>query len=77
MFSQPYIWPQDWPKHVDHYALKLHPYNQMAFVGHLIHFMHLINARNKQHINLLWTKCNLLHISNQAVPRCHYFPLRL
>jgi len=27
--------------------------------------------------NLLKTKCNLLYIRNQTVPRCKHFPLRL
>jgi len=36
-----------------HYVIKLHLYNQSAFVGILINFMHRINAKNMQHIKVL------------------------
>jgi hypothetical protein len=31
-------------------------------------------CRELYYINLLKTKCNLLYISNQSVPRCKHFP---
>jgi hypothetical protein len=33
--------------------------------------------RHSAEINLLKTKCNLLYIRNQPVPRCKHFPPRL
>jgi len=55
-----YSWslhPEDrhkWPKRVgNQHEIQLHPYDQRAFVGTVIYFMHLINAWNMQRIKLI------------------------
>ena len=41
--SPPWGWPREWQKHVgDHYAIKLHAWNQSPCVGILIYFICLV-----------------------------------
>ena len=45
---------------------------------HILYYIILhINGFTERYINLLKTKCNLLYIKNQFVPRCKHFPPRL
>jgi len=41
-----------WPEHVADQYMDITSINPSASVGLLIHFMHLINARNMKHIKL-------------------------
>jgi hypothetical protein len=63
-FSPNSRWPHECPKHVgDHYAIKLHPWNQRSFAGCLKYFMHLINAQNMEHMNLITVFITAGHLS--------------
>jgi hypothetical protein len=54
LFLPPWRWSHESPKHIcDHDKIKLHPYNQSEFVGILIYFRHLINARDMENSKLL------------------------
>jgi len=54
LFSEksPWRWPHEWPKHVgDYNTIKVHQSSLNAFVGSLIHFMHLSYVTNNCIVN--------------------------
>jgi hypothetical protein len=52
------------------------PYT-MFHIAYVVRKTCIMRAPNLRKFNRLKTKSNLLYISNQSVPRCKRFPLRL
>jgi hypothetical protein len=78
LFSSPWRWQHEGPKYVfDYYIIKLRPLTQVHFLVPLNSFIHLIHARNMEHIKLIKSiipplyiqVCLLLSFSKSRIKR--------
>ena len=52
MHLWPWRWPHEWPKHVDGHCITKYVIKRKCICWSSTHFMHLIDARNMEHIKM-------------------------